>query len=265
VDISIIIPCYNESENVPRLRQELWPTCLSLAETRSVEIIFVDDGSRDGTAAALEATFRDASGPAVRIVRHIKNRGLGAALRTGLSAARGDVLVTTDCDGTYAFSEIPALLAQLTPDADIVTASPYHRDGGVDGVPAYRLLLSRGSSLIYRVLVDWRLRTYTSLFRAYRRPVTEKITTESDGFLAVAELLVKAMLAGYRAVEYPTVLHVRRAGVSKARLARTVVAHLRFQARVLGYRLRITDLLAPARTAPAPMVGSVEGVAISRR
>src|SRR5262249_44074581 len=129
----------------------------------------------------------------VRLQRHEINRGLGAALRTGFAAARGRIIITTDSDATYRFSEIPALLTRLSPDIDIVTASPYHPEGSVEGVPGYRLLLSRGSSLAYRLLVGGHLHTYTALFRAYRSEVVRTVTFDSDGFLAVAELLVNAM------------------------------------------------------------------------
>src|SRR5205809_175854 len=81
----------------------------------------------------------------------------------------------------------------LRPGIDIVTASPYHPDGGVDGVAAYRLVLSRGSSLIYRLLVGSDLHTYTALFRAYRRDVVRSVEFRADGFLAVAEILVNAI------------------------------------------------------------------------
>jgi dolichol-phosphate mannosyltransferase len=248
MDLSIVVPCYNETESIPKLRQELWPAAGSLAESRSVEVIFVDDGSSDGTADALGEAFADPRAPVdVRIERHPVNRGLGAAIRTGLAAARGDVIVTTDCDGTYAFAEIPDLLARLATDVDIVTASPYHPAGGVDGVPASRLWFSRGSSLLYRILVDRRLHTYTSLFRAYRRRVIEDVSFEADGFLAGTELLVKAIFSGYGVAEYPAVLHARQAGVSKAKLARTIRAHLAFLARVLAYRLRLINLVARGR------------------
>src|ERR687885_664891 len=97
------------------------------------------------------------------------------------------------------FSTIPALLDLLRPEIDIVTASPYHPGGGVDGVPAYRLLFSKGASAMYRVLLDPRLHTYTAMYRAYRREVIERIPTTSDGFLMVTELLVGALLEGYHA------------------------------------------------------------------
>ena len=216
-----------------------------------VEVIFVDDGSRDGTLAALRQRFGTLKlpGVAVRFEQHIVNRGLGAALRTGFAAANGDVVVTTDSDGTYRFTEIPALLAMLAPDVDIVTASPYHPDGGVDNVPGYRLVLSRGSSVLYRLLVDWRVHTYTALFRAYRREVVKSISFESDGFLGGTELMVNAMLQGYTVVEYPTVLHSRVHGASKAKIARTIKAHLRFQGKIILTKLG----LRPVQSQLQPM------------
>jgi len=242
MDLSIIVPCYNEVENIVKIKSELWPVVAELASASSVEVVFVDDGSRDGTWQALIDTFANGDAPqvAVQFERHDVNRGLGAALRTGFTAARGQIVVTTDSDGTYKFSEIPALLSYLTPNIDIVTASPYHPKGGVAGVPPYRLILSRGSSTIYRFLVNWHVYTYTSLFRAYRRTVIEQVPFESNGYLAGTELLVNGMLMGFRAVEYPAVLHSRVLGTSKAKLARTILAHLKFQARVLLRRLNLT-------------------------
>lgn len=254
--LSIIAPCYNEVENVTKLHDELLPVVEGLVihgwenvaeETRLAEIIFVDDGSHDGTFARLQETFgsHSKSGVVFKFLKHETNLGLGAAIRTGFGQADGDIVVTVDSDGTYKFSEIPALLACLTPDVDIVTASPYHPQGSVVGVPAYRLILSRGSSLIYRFLVDWRVYTYTSLFRAYRLEIIKNIQFKSDGFLAGTELLVKAMLKGYRAAEFPAALYKRMYGVSKAKIAQTIFSHLRFQGWVLLQRLRLMFGLKP--------------------
>ena len=238
MDLSIVLPCYNEASNVSKLREELLPIVLDLAKTRSVEVVFVDDGSTDGTGQTLFDAFGQSDdGPvSFRFERHPTNRGLGAALRTGFGAARGEVILTNDSDDTFKFSEIPALLSFLEPGVDIVTASPYHPRGGVIGVPRYRLLLSQGSSAIYRLLVDSRVHTYTSLFRAYRRIVIERVPFESDGFLAGTELMVKAMLSGYKVAEYPTVLHTRAFGASKMKIARTIWSHLKFQGHVLLHR-----------------------------
>ena len=249
MNLSIIIPCYNESDNVSSLQGGLFPVLFELIRpglaqpnlASSVEVIFVDDGSLDDTLVSLKEAFGCLSelGICVRYERHEVNRGLGAALRTGFAASTGNVLITTDSDGTYKYSEIPGLLAYLLPEVDIVTASPYHPLGSVVGVPAHRLILSRGSSWIYRILVNRHIHTYTSLFRAYRCQVLDEISFESDGFLAGTELMVKAMFKGYHVAEYPIALYRRTYGVSKAKLARTILAHLRFQMWVLLYRLKL--------------------------
>ncbi len=241
MDLSIIVPCYNELENVPNLRDELFPIIKELAKTRSVEVIFVDDGSSDGTLTALQYEFGKTNIPSIQICfeKHPVNRGLGAAIRTGFSAANGDIVVTTDSDGTYRFDEIFALLDCLTPEVDLVTASPYHPNGGVKNVPEYRLILSKGSSLIYRVLLGWHIHTYTALFRAYRRKIIDTVPFQSDGFLAGTEILVNSILMGFHAAEYPTILYSRSAGVSKAKIIRTIRAHLLFQWYLFLYRLHL--------------------------
>jgi dolichol-phosphate mannosyltransferase len=247
MNISIIVPCYNEADNIDKLKKEFLPVIRDLlipqqsrpAMAKSVEVVFVDDGSLDGTFDLFHQAISGQQNPSLtfRFERHAVNRGLGAALRTGFAASSGDVIVTTDSDGTYQYYEIPHLLDALKPDIDIVTASPYHPQGEVVGVPMYRLILSRGSSLIYRILLNWKIYTYTALFRAYRREVIDNISFQSDGFLAGTELLVKAMMKGYKVEEYPTALYKRIFGVSKAKLMRTILAHLRFQAWILQMRI----------------------------
>ncbi len=248
--LSIIIPCYNEAENVDKLHTELLPVVEEvisrgwqgvLDKNISAEIIFVDDGSRDSTYTRLQNKF--AGDPPARItykfLKHDVNRGLGAAIRTGFTDADGDIVITMDSDGTYKFSSLPELLSRLRSDVDLVTASPYHPDGEVVGVPAYRLLLSRGSSLIYRILVNWHIHTYTCLYRAYRSDLVKNINFQANDFLAGTEILVKTMLRGYQVEEYPAALHRREFGVSKARIAQTIISHLKFQARILWFRLKM--------------------------
>jgi dolichol-phosphate mannosyltransferase len=239
VRLSVVIPCFNEDANVRALESRLGPVLRGLADRfDTIEVVLVDDGSSDGTWAAMEAFKASAgNGFEITLTRHAANAGLGQAMRTGLSAATGDVLVTTDSDATYRFEDIPALLDVLGPDVDLVTASPYHPDGGVDNVPAFRLLFSRGASLLYRILVRRDVFTWTALFRAYRRRVVRTVPFASTGFLAGTELLVNAIDAGFRAAEFPTVLHARVLGVSKAKIARTVRAHLGFQGHLLLRRV----------------------------
>lgn len=257
--LSIIIPCYDEADNVFKLHDELLPVIEDIVnhglsgaadESYSVEMIFVDDGSHDGTLSILEEKFEDddKAGLRFKYVRHATNLGLGAAIRTGFSNADGDIIVTVDSDGTYKFSSIPALLSCLTSGIDIVTASPYHPQGGVIGVPAYRLFLSRSSSFLYRILVNWHVYTYTCLFRAYRSKVIRNIQFQSNGFLAGTELLVKAMFYGYVVAEFPAVLNKRMYGVSKAKIAETIFSHLSFQGQVILYRIQLLFGLMPKWT-----------------
>lgn len=231
--VSIIVPCYNEVESLPQFIDGIRPVLDEVARRHGgCELVLVDDGSADGTGEALRRAFAD--DPRARVVAHERNQGLGAALRTGFSAARGEILVTTDADGTYDFDGIVGLLEAMTPEVDVVTASPYHPEGGVEGVPAYRLVLSRGASMLYRAILDWHVYTYTAMFRAYRRKVIEQVPFRSSGYLSMAELLSEAMLRGFSVAEYPAILRVRKYGQSKAKVARILRDHLRFQAKLAG-------------------------------
>ena len=252
--ISIVIPCYNEEDNIQKLQAEFFPVLDAMIGSHlpddqritAIEVVFVDDGSKDKTLEALRSAFGSPAHAHTSVLfeKHERNRGLGAALRTGFQVVTGDIVVTTDSDGTYKFSTIPALLGYLKRDVDIVTASPYHPNGEVVGVPAYRIILSRGSSLLYRILLNWKIHTYTALFRAYRKDVIQKISFTADDYLGATELMVKAMLKGYRVEEYPAALHRRVFGVSKAKLLRTIVSHLSFQSRLLMHRLHIRSMFA---------------------
>jgi len=228
VDLSLVIPCRDEADNVQVLVRELTPILDELRQTRTVELVLVDDGSTDGTGHLLAEAF--GHDPLVRIVPHKPGRGLGAAVRTGFRHSAGDVVVTTDCDASYPFHLIPSLLGLLRPGVDVVTASCYHPAGGVENVPGYRVFLSKSASLLYRILLDRKIHTYTCLFRAYRRSVVDTCEPESDGFLGVTEILASAILAGYTVRELPCVLRARRYGQSKARVAQIIRSHLAYQA-----------------------------------
>jgi dolichol-phosphate mannosyltransferase len=230
--LSLIIPAYNESEGVAHTATRLRPVLDTLGRDYALEVVFVDDGSTDNTKTLLHQAF-DADAR-VSIVAHDINRGLGAAVRTGFDYATGDILVTTDFDGTYAFDTIPLLIRQLIDEeADIVTASPYHPAGKVEGVPRYRLLFSYSASLLYRIIVKWRIHTWTALYRAYRRRVIETVSFESNGFLANAELMVNALRAGFKVSEYPATLTQREYGQSSIKVARVTMMHLKYIARLL--------------------------------
>lgn len=249
--LSVVVPCFNEEDNIDKLKTEFFPVIEKLLgshvdglSVESIEIIFVDDGSRDNTYNALKKTFGLYShlNIEVKFEKHETNRGLGAAMRTGFSSVTGDVIVTTDSDGTYHFSTIPSLLEHLKGQVAIVTASPYHPKGDVVGVPGYRIFLSRGSSLLYRILLSWKVHTYTALYRVYRREVIDQISFAADDFLGGTELMVKAMLKGYQVDEFPAALHRRMFGVSKAKLMKTILSHVNFQTQLVLHRLHLRSM-----------------------
>jgi len=251
--LSIVVPCFNEEDNIDKLKAEFFPIVEKLLGDQvdggsidDIEIIFVDDGSKDNTYSVLKNTFGLYEHPSivVKFEKHDVNRGLGAAIRTGFGAVTGDIIVTTDSDGTYHFSTIPELLEHLKGNISIVTASPYHPHGEVVGVPGYRIFLSKGSSLIYRILLSWKVHTYTALYRAYRREVIDNVSFAANDFLGGTELMVKAMLKNYQVDEFPAALHQRMFGVSKAKLLRTIKSHLNFQARLVLHRLNVRSMFA---------------------
>lgn len=247
--LSLVIPCFNEVEGIPQLCARLRPVLADLGHERELELVFVDDGSTDGTAQAIA---QHAAGLPYRVVTHARNQGLGAALRTGLAAATGDEIVTLDSDCTYDPADVPALLAALRAGADVVTGSPYHPDGEVVGVAGWRLTLSRTLSRFYWLLVPQHLYTYTSCFRAYRRGSIRDLETLDDGFLAVTQLLVRSILRGERVVEWPATLTTRRFGQSKIRVVQVSLSHLRYLVRVAWMRLRGTDRLGARGHAQSP-------------
>jgi dolichol-phosphate mannosyltransferase len=226
IDLSIIIPCFNEEEGIPHLWDRLNPVLDDLKNTMNVEMVFVDDGSTDNTNRLLEDYCKGKEN--FRLITHKVNKGIGAALRTGFQNAKGEIIVTTDSDCTYSPTEIPRIIECLTDEYDIVTASPYHPEGGAENVPRYRLFLSKGVTWLYSMRVGSNIHTYTSMFRAYRRKTIEEIEFEADDFIVTVEFLVRSLKRGYKIHEMPATLHSRIYGVSKMKTLKVFWRHLKF-------------------------------------
>lgn len=222
--ISIIVPCFNESEGIASLKKKLEPVLTELRAMRAVEVICVDDGSSDDTFLKLHEYF----GQEAQIIRHPKNKGLSAATKTGVAHSTGEIICTIDSDCTYEPYQLIGLLELMYDDVDIVTASPYHPKGKVKNVPEWRLFLSKGLSKLYRLVLPQKLCTYTSMFRAYRREVLETVSIRHPGFLGLVEIIAEAMLQGYKVAEYPAELKRRQFGQSKLRVARVIWSHIKY-------------------------------------
>jgi hypothetical protein len=145
---------------------------------------------------------------------------------TGIRAADSEIVCSIDADCTYDPHELGGMIPLLVPGVDLVTASPYHPDGGVRNVAEWRLILSRGASSLYRRVLHNKLHTYTSCFRVYRRSAALSLTLTRRGFLGVMETIALLDLDGHRVVEYPTMLDVRMIGQSKMKVVRTIWGHL---------------------------------------
>ncbi len=235
IPVTIVIPCYNETSALPYLANAL-RGLREHATQYDIRLVFVNDGSSDDTGEKLRALFADWAG--AEIVNHDRNRGVAAAVLTGIRAARTETVCSMDCDCTYDPEELPNMIPLLTPDVDLVTASPYHPDGRVLRVPAWRLALSKGASALYRAVLRQPLHTYTSCFRVYRRSAVLAVELKQPGFLGVAELLGKLDLSGSRIVEYPATLNVRMLGHSKMKIVRTIAGHFRLMLSFALERLR---------------------------
>ena len=232
MELSIVIPCFNEEEGLEHLASKLKNMEQNLHRTH--ELIFVDDGSLDSTHDRLMDLYKDRIGNDVKVVKHAKNMGVGAAVRTGASNSRGDYVATIDSDCTYEPDYLIKMLDIIkNENADIITASPYHPKGSTLNVPAYRLFLSRNLSNLYNIVVKSKFYTYTSMFRIYRKEALKTSGFKSDGFLAMAEILIKARKKGLKIVEYPATLKVRKFGSSHAKSLKLIREHLCFIMRTL--------------------------------
>jgi glycosyltransferase involved in cell wall biosynthesis len=222
--LTLIVPCFNEAESIGKLVHALDRVQAALASEFQLQFVLVDDGSRDATWALLYDQF--AMRGNVRLVRHATNRGIAAAIATGLREAQTEMVASMDADCTYDPVQLVAMLPLLSPGVDMVVASPYHPAGQVVGVPAWRLAISKAASRLYRCVMRNALHTYTSCFRVYRRSEVVDLPLQNPGFVGVVELVWQLDRRGRQIAEYPATLTVRTTGQSKLRLARTIAAHL---------------------------------------
>jgi dolichol-phosphate mannosyltransferase len=226
MDLSIIIPMFNEAENVETTLKSVERTLASFQG--SYEIIPVNDGSLDNTLEVLnDLAKRDEK---IKVVSYLRNSGRGKALRAGFEAACGEIIVSIDADLSYNPNYIIDLLETLNRESEIdfVLASPYMPGGGVENVPFCRLWISKLGNKVLRFTMPNRIYTSTGIFRAYRKKVLQSLELESDGKELHLEILSKAIALGFRVKEVPAVLTSRKKGKSKFRFKKTASSHLIF-------------------------------------
>ena len=208
--ITLVIPFYNEKAILPGTAA----ACLKLRERlpSPIEIIFVDDGSTDGGGAILEEL-------AVKCVRYPQNRGKGYAVRQGVAASTGDVLIYTDCDLAYGLAPIRAAAQLLaTSGADIVCGSRRLSAEGYAAYPPLRKAASAGFSLLVRAVLGLGLTDTQCGFKCMRGEMGRSLFSRcvTDGFSFDLELLGRARRAGMKIIEMP--VEVLHHSTSKVRL-----------------------------------------------
>jgi glycosyltransferase involved in cell wall biosynthesis len=216
--ISFVIPVLNEEESLDALHGAVTKSMASLPHR--YEIIFVDDGSTDGSPTMLEALYRQ-DRDHVRVIQFRRNFGKTAALSAGFARARGDVVVTMDADLQDDPAELPKLLAKLEEGYDMVGALRADRKD-----PISKRWPSRFANATVSALTGVRLRDLNCGFKVYRRTVIQDLRLYGELHRYIPVL---AHWQGYRITEVPVTHHARRYGRSKygsRRLARGYVDFL---------------------------------------
>jgi dolichol-phosphate mannosyltransferase len=221
----LILPTYNERENIERLVAAALPQLASASADH--HILIVDDGSPDGTGEIADRLA--AEHDAVEVLHRTAKEGLGRAYIAGFEYALGrgaELVMEMDSDFSHDPTDIPRLI-EAAGDADLVLGSRYVRGGGVTDWGLLRLMLSRGGSWYARQVLRVPIRDLTGGFKCFRRQTLEGIdysNLHADGYGFQIELTYRAIRAGYRVKEIPIVFRDRAAGTSKMNMRIAVEA-----------------------------------------
>jgi len=228
----VIIPTYNERENIERIAQEI------LSSVDGVSILFVDDGSPDGTGEIADRLASKSS--KIRVLHRPKKMGLGLAYVAGFGYAKAenyDYVITMDCDLSHDPKDISRLMNTAWNGVDLVIGSRYINGGRLIGWSLHRHLFSQLANFYTRGLLGFGVRDWTSGFKCYRRETFQLIAMlekPAKGYGFQIESVYRAIKAGYRIEEIPILFRERRYGETKLGLSNIGEAFLR----VLTLRFR---------------------------
>ncbi|WP_461865283.1 glycosyltransferase [Thermococcus sp.] len=206
--VSVIVPTYNERENL----EELFDRISKALNGYDFEIVIVDDDSPDKTWEKAQVL---AEKYPVKVIRRQREKGLSSAVIKGFKEADGDVFVVMDADLQHPPEVIPKLLEAIERGAEIVIASRYVKGGKVKNWYWYRKLISKGAIMIGRVALPKirHIKDPVSGFFALRKEVVENVALNPIGFKILLEILVKGKYQ--RVIEVPFTFGLRHAGESK--------------------------------------------------
>ena len=235
IPLTIATPCYNEEATLSYLHKTLYQFEARFGHLYELNFLFVDDGSRDQTWQKLTDLF--AKDERCLLIKHPENRGIAAAILTAIENAPTELVTILDADCTFDPMQLPELMEMMSPNIDLVAASPLHPLGKMTNVPGWRLLMSKGAAFLYRLVLHHKFASYTSCFRIYRRSKVLPMPLLDTGFCGVTEILARMDLRGSRIAECPAVLEVRLLGQSKINTLRTILDHLQLVWRIAMARL----------------------------
>jgi glycosyltransferase involved in cell wall biosynthesis len=191
--LSVFFPAYNDAPSLPGLLATTF--AVLEAHVADYEVIVVNDGSYDDTAAVLEQ-LRGKYGPRLRVVAHQQNRGYGGALRSGFEAATKDFVFYTDGDSQYDVGELPRLLELMGPETGLVNGYKVERHD-----PAHRVWIGKAYNFCARLLFRIRIRDIDCDYRLIRRALLDRIHLTSTSGTICVELVRKLEMTGCGVVE----------------------------------------------------------------
>lgn len=220
--LSVVVPVYNEAENILPLLERL------RAELKSPhEALLVYDFDDDTTLPPAREFSKEY--PAMRLVRNSIGPGALNALKTGLSEAKGDAIVVTMADMSDDLGQIERMTGLIAQGHSVVAPSRYMRGGAQEGGPPVKGFLSRLAGVSLNLLTGVGTHDSTNNFKAYSRELIDQVEIESgSGFELGLELTVKAYLSGHSIVELPTTWKDRTAGESRFKVLTWMPGYLRW-------------------------------------
>lgn len=233
--LSVFFPMWNEQDYIQRAIEAAREECEDLMASGDIadyEIIIIDDASTDDTALIAAKIAKD--DPRVILIQHQENRKLGGAMKSGFSAATGDVVLYTDADLPFDMHDVHKAMRLLRYyDADVVSAYRFDRTG--EGY--VRTVYSFFYNMMVRILFGVRMRDINFAFKLCRSRIFEHVSLKSEGSFIDAELVVKAQKYGYSVIQFGVDYFPRTRGVSTLSSPSVIFKILR-EARALRREIR---------------------------